>query len=542
MDANELHKRLKPLPNDFDEFIRECFNGAWTGYVGTVYPEAQYIEEVKPEKMLYCSHCKQYFPTDIKVSGKERTLYTDCPNCLEMLRLFSMSKKKNTVDHYQTFWLGQNIGKKIFVLRGFRVTLRTCSPNFKEEEEIAKQEIRRLYIMPDGLYREYCGWDWDTETKAFINDSWGTRAAGFASASGPVHPSTYEEAKGTAAEYAHLKDALEEGFYTDLENWSDRWSTSTAYYVSNDRDSIWDFLTYYAENRRVEMLVRLNMPYIIQRKQRGYPTGLNGNAKNPWDYLKIYKHRLKGLSCTDEKDWLLLEIYRMERKLRTQFTDEEVEMLLLLQPGDTARCLQYMTPKKLVNRIKSYSKSMKKREREVLGLYSDYLFMKADLGYDMTNTIYIHPRDLKAEHDKCVLEKSEKESKKQAEYMNEKFKGIAQRFKKANKVYTYHSGKFTIRPAKDAAEIVAEGRILHHCVGGENYLRAHESKTSIILFLRTDDNTPYITVEVKPDGEIAQWYGEYDQKPDKAKIDRWLKKYQKQLDKKALKREARKGA
>ena len=103
MDANELHGRLKPLPNDFDEFIRECFNGAWTGYVGTVYPEAQYIEEVKPEKMLYCSHCKQYFPTDIKVSGKERTLHVACPNCLEMLRLFSMSKKKNTVDHHQTF-------------------------------------------------------------------------------------------------------------------------------------------------------------------------------------------------------------------------------------------------------------------------------------------------------------------------------------------------------------------------------------------------------------------------------------------------------
>ena len=90
--------------------------------------------------------------------------------------------------------------------------------------------------------------------------------------------------------------------------------------------------------------------------------------------------------------------------------------------------------------------------------------------------------------------------------MNAMFKGIAERFKKANKVYFYHSGKLTIRPAKDAAEIVTEGRLLHHCVGGETYLRKHENKQAIILFLRTDDTVPYITVEMDPSGKILQWY------------------------------------
>ena len=84
---------------------------------------------------------------------------------------------------------------------------------------------------------------------------------------------------------------------------------------------------------------------------------------------------------------------------------------------------------------------------------------------------------------------------------------------------------------------------MHHCVGGDNYLRAHAHKTSIILFLREKDSTPYITVEMSPKGKILQWYGAYDKKPDKEKINRWLNKYTKQLDKKALLREARtKGA
>lgn len=546
MDADKLHKMLKPLPNDFDEFIRERFQGAWTGYIGMVYPDSQFIEEIPPEKMLYCTHCRQYFPTDIKISGRTKIRNYVCPNCLEMLHLFSISKKKNATERHETFWLGQNIGEKIFVLRGFRVTLRTYSPAIAEEEEIIKQEIRRLYVFPEGYYREYCGWGYDSITKRYVCDSWETRAAAFASASGPVHPSTYEEAKGTAAEYSHLKLALEEGFYTDLENWSDRWGTSGGYlYYSNtnDRDSIWDYLTCYAENRRVEMLVRLNMPYIIGRKQRGYSTGLNGNAKNPWDYLKIYKSRLKGLTCTDGNDWVTLCIYRMERKLKTHFTDEEINVLSALDLDKAAICLKYMTPKQLVNRVNKYSKDLKIRQRETLNTYSDYLHMKEELGYDMTNSIYVYPRNLKAEHDKCVIERNERVSKKRAERMNKKFEGIALRFKRANKIYSYHSGKFFIRPAKDASEIVNEGRVLHHCVGGENYLLSHANKRTIILFLRTDEDVPYITVEMKPDGSIAQWYGEYDKKPDKDKIDRWLKKYQKQLDKKALKREAaKKGA
>ena len=165
MDAEKLHEMLKPLPNDFDDFIRAGFrfSGAWTGYVGTYYPEAQFIEETKPEKMLYCTQCHTYTPTDIKLGGKysgETNPYkfTTCPYCNEELRLFSLHKKTTPTERHQTYWIGQNLGEKIFVLRGFRVTLRLYSPEVFDNEEIIKQEIRRLYISPDDSYKEYCGW------------------------------------------------------------------------------------------------------------------------------------------------------------------------------------------------------------------------------------------------------------------------------------------------------------------------------------------------------------------------------------------------
>ena len=92
-----------------------------------------------------------------------------------------------------------------------------------------------------------------------------------------------------------------------------------------------------------------------------------------------------------------------------------------------------------------------------------------------------------------------------------------------------------IRPARSAKEIVEEGRILHHCVGGDNYLRKHNDGRSYILMLRFKDKTeePYITVEIssnKP--EIIQWYGERDRKPDAKNMQKWLKHYLKQLKEK----------
>lgn len=554
MDAEKLHEMLKPLPNDFDDFIRAGFrfSGAWTGYVGTYYPEAQFIEETKPEKMLYCTQCHTYTPTDIKLGGKysgETNPYkfTTCPYCNEELRLFSLHKKTTVTERHQTYWIGQNLGEKIFVLRGFRVTLRLYSPEVMETEEIVKQEIRRLYISSEESYKEYCGWEYDPVTNKYKPDKWASRAAGFACACGPIYPDTFEEAIGTGAEYAHFQDAMEAEIFTDAENWSDRWGTSGAYYCStNNHDSIWDYLSIYAKDRKTEMLVKLNMAYLVRTQMNGYAAGLNGRAKNPWDYLKIYKTRLKGFNCSDGNDFELLKIYRLERKLKLQFSEEEIKTLksIISREYQIKNCLKYMTIKQLINRVNTYyKKKVGSTKSYVLTTYSDYLDMKEELGYDMTNSITIYPHDLKAEHDKAVIERNEAAAKRREEAANNMYKAISQRFKKADKIYSYHSGKLFVRPAKNAAEIIEEGRILHHCVGGDTYLNAHAKKESIILFLRKKENTPYITIEMEPTGEIVQWYGAYDKKPDEEKIDRWLNKYVKQLDVKALKREAKqKGA
>ena len=105
-----------------------------------------------------------------------------------------------------------------------------------------------------------------------------------------------------------------------------------------------------------------------------------------------------------------------------------------------------------------------------------------------------------------------------------------------DKKYHYEKDGLEIRPAKDAEEIVMEGRKQHHCVGREIYLKRHNQGESFILLLRKTEkpNVPYYTIEIRED-RILQWYGKFDKKPDKEKIEKWLEKYVRYLKKKEKK-------
>lgn len=73
-----------------------------------------------------------------------------------------------------------------------------------------------------------------------------------------------------------------------------------------------------------------------------------------------------------------------------------------------------------------------------------------------------------------------------------------------------------------------EGRILHHCVGGDDYLRKHNEGETYILMLRQQEEpeVPYITVEIDGNnGRIIQWYGAHDKKPDEKNMQRWVDNY-----------------
>ena len=109
-----------------------------------------------------------------------------------------------------------------------------------------------------------------------------------------------------------------------------------------------------------------------------------------------------------------------------------------------------------------------------------------------------------------------------------RYPNIKKQYRKLRKRYFYEDENLLIRPARSAEEIVMEGRLLHHCVGGDNYLGKHDRGATYILMVRkqSDPENPYITVEIDTKiDRIIQWYGTHDKKPDEKNMQRWLDSY-----------------
>jgi hypothetical protein len=184
-----------------------------------------------------------------------------------------------------------------------------------------------------------------------------------------------------------------------------------------------------------------------------------------------------------------------------------------------AKVSRYMTIEQAYNRVEKYYRSQKKKEwttrADVLGEYTDYLNMRADNGYDMTNSVYLHPKDLKKAHNEMVKEQKERESQERIKVVEIKYPKIRTKYSYLDKKWHYEGHDMLIRPARSAGEIVVEGQLMHHCVGRDTYLKRHNNGNSFIFLMRKKgaEDKPYITIECDKNG-ICQWYCAHDKKTD----------------------------
>lgn len=331
---------------------------------------------------------------------------------------------------------------------------------------------------------------------------------------GGIYPGTFEELKGTILQYSGLKE------YRDRKQRNIK---------------VTKYLEKYLEHPCMEMLIKMGMDDIVDRIMDDYIVELSENSMTPEGLLGIYKHRIRILG-KKHGSRALWDVLRLERTEGHRWKEEECFLLEKLKPdtGKLSIALRYMSVRQLLNRIEKYAgckldmecSNAVHRIQHTVVTYLDYLEMRSILGYDLNNSIYAYPRDLEDAHGKMVIETNEKEMDKRIREVEERFTQIPKKYKALKKIYEWENGEYFIRPAETAREIVLEGRTLHHCVGGDNYLKSHNEGRSYILFLRHVETPeiPYYTIEIRED-TILQWYGEKDTKPNKEIIQEWLDYY-----------------
>lgn len=158
------------------------------------------------------------------------------------------------------------------------------------------------------------------------------------------------------------------------------------------------------------------------------------------------------------------------------------------------------------------------------GDYRDYAAQCSTLNYDMRDTSIGMPHDFNAAHERfsSIIRFNECEAKRKAFEEN-----MAYRVE-----FEYETTTLLLRQPHSMSEIIAEGKALHHCVGG--YADRHAERKTNIFFIRskTDPDTPYYTIEVSNNYTIIQCRGFRNDaghaKPDEIKA--FEQEYQKYLE------------
>lgn len=510
------NRDLKPVKN-IDEWARKQYS---THYI--------YYRRTGAYALCHCSECDARYtiraiPTEDPfidvaqfIEKPVRDKKTKCQNC-KTQAIYKPAGCCKDEYHYHRICTGQKIDDESFVFRIF-FSEQMISKDLKTNYRC--WEVKRIYLQkgkkPVRYSQYYCTSDkrWLIDT---AGENWGYI----------THPETYRQIKRTGMfKYVPVEQSIVNNFYDDC------WVID--YYIAAARYP--DF----------EMILKMGLTKYAYGLVIKIPVNPNPRGKTIEDRLRINKDRIKDL-IEAAGDIRTIKEFQFERANGAHWTDEELEIIRILggRVGDYKFkiALKYTTPVKLRNyfiKQKIYPQedySGEYKSRQIRNFYYDYLHMREDQGYDMTNDIILFPKNIKRRHDEMVLEMENARMDARKKEVLAKYPNIKKKYRSLSNRYAATAGGYLIRPAHDAAEIVTEGRILHHCVGGDSYLRSHNNGQSFILFLRKikEEDIPYITVEIKNES-IRQWYGAYDKKPDQKLIDAWLKTYTKELKKRKPKR------
>lgn len=321
-----------------------------------------------------------------------------------------------------------------------------------------------------------------------------------------------EALQGTAMQYADLEGYLEEN--------------------GHNRNPI-HFLEYHAKYPVIEFLWKAGYRDIVHNRIFGMDRE-NRNAIL-WERKKLkecFKFPLRILKLMPPDEWRLDDVQRANclwKNYGERITDAEMRMALQsrLDVQNLTGAMPYAGIGKILKYIQKQTEKKEggKRYRAytpegIVGVYRDYLRECEELHFDLHDREILFPKDLVAAHDRTM---------KQIAF--EKNKADREKFQKAvNKLekFAWQKGDFLIRPAREQMELTAEGRALHHCVGG--YIRDMAEGKTAIFFLRkaSEPDKPFYTLELQRKKVVqcrTEHNASYVNNPDVKKfVDMWMEK------------------
>ena len=267
-----------------------------------------------------------------------------------------------------------------------------------------------------------------------------------------------------------------------------------------------EYLAEYALHPQMEMAVKLGLTSAVTDLCEGRKNhrDLNWRADKPWDLLRLNKTDAKGF--LRQPSLPLLQWIHREQKACPGIAARD--MIQIWAAAGSAAQAEKLASCALRCQV-SAQQALHYLERWQGGtvaqgaeLWYDYLDMAGKLGYDLGRPDVRMPKDLRARHDTAA-------QTLQTEADDKAAKAYAKRLKMLREKYEFELDGLRVVVPETARQIVEEGKILQHCVGG--YAARHIQGKTTILFLRRSrrPERSYITIEMCGTGQtdIMQVHG-----------------------------------
>ena len=499
-----------------------------------------------------CSACGKVTNDKVILFNRDGEKYKDgdritCPKCGENVLIMT---RKKSIDVQQPFMLIENLDDTTSVARHFRSRL-ICDGRGRKRIAIAEDIRLMMYREPYGrkgirfdLYYEQ---SYNGSGAWYDSDEW--QPGCFDNKSNP-----YQKRERTGLLYPEgIEDGLKGTIYED---WIRTFTAAAQKGVRADYNRL--MCTCMNEPNTMPDLEEMMLKGRFYRLFREISEDIS-----LWDYQYAYDHEYswplgRGGVCTYGEN--IEEIFAIEdRQLINRIRDNDGGGLMLewmrwsqrhgrkvsdkvlgwaaknkLCPTDQKMnwLLCCFSPEQAMNYIERQRKEQYegKSVSVVIEQYNDYMEMCKKLKKDIADAMVYRPRELKRRHDEAVADVERLSVKIEAAQYAKKFPEAEKVLKKIRSKFKYRGEKYFIKVPRHIADIVVEGRCLHHCAGATDryFDRIKEHETYICFLRRTESpDTPFYTIEVEPGGTIRQHRGIYDEEPDIEKIKPFLREWQK---------------
>ena len=529
----EMKKRsMEERGELMDEDYRLCPEALPEGMIDyirrEVLPEDRVIIYKKGNVQGTCSVCGR----KVHVIGRRfvQGARVNCPNCgarVSCVLEDGCAFAANYIENVVAVQKGTD-GKTVF----FRQWLlrRDHTARWEHIEDFLQETVRyAIRGAKTAKWQKQGKWNYYMKTERYSLDDW-TRWSdnriydgGYYFYTGGIETAL----QGTAMQYADLEGYLEE--------------------KRHNRNPIY-FLEYHAKYPVIEFLWKTGYRNIVHNRIFGMDRE-NRNAIL-WERKKLkecFRFPLRILKLMPPEEWSLNDIQRVNdlwERYGEKITDTEIRLVLESKVDIQlwSRATAYASVGKILKYIQKQTEKRKEEnpdrrnvsKDESARIYRDYLRECEQLHFDLHDREILFPKDLTAAHNRTMEQVKFERNKAD----QEKFQKAVEKLEK----FAWSEGEFFIRPAREQMELTAEGKALHHCVGG--YIRDMAEEKTAIFFLRkaNEPDKPFYTLELQKKRVIqcrTEHNASYDRNPDvKNFVDMWMEKVVKKGGKKKAKEAA----